>query len=107
VHEQADREHGGGALEIVANLARTDEEQQQVRDIVRNTLELLWRFFDDWQLLRWSRSPEKRHRHTKFTHRRAAAVCPAKASNDRTDRQESAPDYILSCPQPADIRFVT
>ncbi len=37
---------GGGALEIVANLARTDEEQQRVRDIVRNTLELLWRFFD-------------------------------------------------------------
>ena len=46
VHEQADRGHGGGALEIVANLARTDEEQQRVRDIVRNTLELLWRFFD-------------------------------------------------------------
>jgi pyrroloquinoline-quinone synthase len=46
VHEQADREHGGGALEIVAKLACTDEDQERVRDIVRNTLELLWRFFD-------------------------------------------------------------
>jgi pyrroloquinoline-quinone synthase len=46
VHEEADREHGGGAVELVARLARSDGEQQQVRDIVRNTLELLWRFFD-------------------------------------------------------------
>lgn len=38
--------HGGGALEIVSKLARSDEEQERVRDIVRNTLELLWRFFD-------------------------------------------------------------
>src|SRR6266851_3317204 len=45
-HEEADREHGGGAVEIVAKLARTDEEQQRVRNVVRNTLELLWRFFD-------------------------------------------------------------
>jgi pyrroloquinoline-quinone synthase len=46
VHEEADREHGDGAVGIVAKLARTDDEQQCVRDIVRNTLELLWRFFD-------------------------------------------------------------
>ncbi len=46
VHEEADREHGNGAMEIVAKLARTDEEQQRVRAVVRNTLELMWRFFD-------------------------------------------------------------
>src|SRR5579875_3910270 len=46
VHEEADREHGNGAMEIVAKLARTDEEQQRVRAVVRNTLALMWRFFD-------------------------------------------------------------
>ena len=30
----------------MAKLARIDEEQERVRDIVRNTLELLRRFFD-------------------------------------------------------------
>jgi len=46
VHEEVDRKQGSGAVEIVAKLARTDEEQQRVRDVVRNTLELLWRFFE-------------------------------------------------------------
>jgi pyrroloquinoline-quinone synthase len=46
VHEEADREHGNGAMEIVGKLARTDEEQQRVREVVHNTLELMWRFFD-------------------------------------------------------------
>ncbi len=46
VHEEADREHGGGALEIVSKMAQTDEEQKRVREVVRHTLELLWRFFD-------------------------------------------------------------
>jgi pyrroloquinoline-quinone synthase len=46
VHEEADREHGGGALQLVSRLARTDEEQRRVRESVHNTLELMWRFFD-------------------------------------------------------------
>jgi pyrroloquinoline-quinone synthase len=50
VHEEADREHGGSATELVAKLAQTEEEQQRVRDVVDHTLELLWRFFDGLEL---------------------------------------------------------
>jgi pyrroloquinoline quinone (PQQ) biosynthesis protein C len=50
VHEEADREHGGSAVETVSNLARADEEQRRVRDVVDHTLELLWRFFDGLDL---------------------------------------------------------
>lgn len=50
VHEEADREHGGSAVELVAKLAHTDEEQQRVRDAVDHSLELLWRFFDGLEL---------------------------------------------------------
>ena len=50
VHEEADREHGGSAVELVAKLAHTDEEQKRVRDAVDHTLELLWRFFDGLEL---------------------------------------------------------
>jgi len=46
VHEEADREHGGSAVELVSKMARTDEEQKRVREAVDHTLELLWRFFD-------------------------------------------------------------
>lgn len=46
VHEEADKEHGGSAIETVVKLAKTDEEQQRVRAAVDHTLELLWRFFD-------------------------------------------------------------
>ncbi|MEW6298110.1 MAG: iron-containing redox enzyme family protein [Thermodesulfobacteriota bacterium] len=50
VHEEADREHGGSATELVSKLAKTDAEQQRVRDVVDHTLELLWRFFDGLEL---------------------------------------------------------
>ncbi len=50
VHEEADKDHGGGAVELVSKLAQTDEEQQRVRDAVDHTLELLWRFFDGLEL---------------------------------------------------------
>ena len=50
VHEEADKEHGGSAVEIVSKMARTDEEQKQVREVVDHTLELLWRFFDGLEL---------------------------------------------------------
>lgn len=50
VHEEADREHGGSATELVAKLVQTEEEQQRVRDVVDHTLELLWRFFDGLEL---------------------------------------------------------
>ena len=50
VHEEADKEHGGGAVALVSRLAKTDEEQQRVRDAVDHTLELLWRFFDGLEL---------------------------------------------------------
>jgi pyrroloquinoline-quinone synthase len=50
VHEEADREHGGSATELVARMVQTEEEQQRVRDVVDHTLELLWRFFDGLEL---------------------------------------------------------
>ncbi len=50
VHEEADREHGGSAVELVSKLAQTDEEQKRVRDVVDHTLELLWRFIDGLEL---------------------------------------------------------
>lgn len=50
VHEEADKEHGGSAVEIVSKMARTDEEQKQVREVIDHTLELLWRFFDGLEL---------------------------------------------------------
>lgn len=50
VHEEADEEHGGGAIAMVAQYARTDEEQRRVREVVENSLSLLWRFFDGTEL---------------------------------------------------------
>ena len=50
VHEEADKEHGGSAIDTVVKLAKTDEEQRRVRDAVDHTLELLWRFFDGLDL---------------------------------------------------------
>ena len=46
VHAKADKEHGGTAFEIVSHWARTDEEQQQVIESVRQSLELAWCWFD-------------------------------------------------------------
>lgn len=46
VHEEMDREHSGAAYEALARIARTDEEQQRVRDVVRGYLDLWWLFFD-------------------------------------------------------------
>jgi pyrroloquinoline quinone (PQQ) biosynthesis protein C len=46
VHAKADKEHGGTAFEIVSQWARTEEEQQQVIESVRQSLELAWCWFD-------------------------------------------------------------
>lgn len=46
VHAKADKEHGGTAFEIVSRWARTDEEQQQVIESVRQSLDLVWCWFD-------------------------------------------------------------
>jgi pyrroloquinoline quinone (PQQ) biosynthesis protein C len=37
-------------VEIVSKMARTDEEQKRVREVIDHTLELLWRFFDGLEL---------------------------------------------------------
>jgi pyrroloquinoline-quinone synthase len=50
VHEEADADHGGGAIAMVAKQARTDEEQRRVREVVDHSLTLLWRFFDGLEL---------------------------------------------------------
>ena len=50
VHEEADADHGGGAIAMVAKQARTDEEQRRVREVVDHSLTLLWRFFDGIEL---------------------------------------------------------
>lgn len=50
VHEEADADHGGGAIAMVARQARTDEEQRRVREVVDHSLTLLWRFFDGIEL---------------------------------------------------------
>lgn len=50
VHEEADEQHGGGAIAMVAKQARTDEEQRRVREVVDHSLTLLWRFFDGIEL---------------------------------------------------------
>lgn len=46
VHAKADKEHGGAAFDIVARWARTEAEQQQVIESVRQSLELAWCWFD-------------------------------------------------------------
>ncbi len=46
VHAKADKEHGGAAFEIVSRWARTETEQQQVIESVRQSLELAWCWFD-------------------------------------------------------------
>jgi pyrroloquinoline-quinone synthase len=46
VHEEADREHGGGAVEMVAKMAQTEQEREAVRQAVDHSLTLLWHFFD-------------------------------------------------------------
>lgn len=46
VHAQADKEHGGTAFEIVSQWARTEDEQRQVIEAVRQSLELAWCWFD-------------------------------------------------------------
>ena len=46
VHAKADKEHGGAAFEIVSQWAKTDGEQQQVIESVRQSLELAWCWFD-------------------------------------------------------------
>jgi pyrroloquinoline-quinone synthase len=46
VHAQADKEHGGTAFAIVSHWARTEEEQQRVIETVRQSLELIWCWFD-------------------------------------------------------------
>jgi pyrroloquinoline quinone (PQQ) biosynthesis protein C len=46
VHAKADKEHGGTAFEIVSHWAKTDDEQQQVIESVRQSLELAWCWFD-------------------------------------------------------------
>jgi pyrroloquinoline-quinone synthase len=50
VHEEADKEHGGGAIEMVTNLAQTDQERENVRRTVDDSLTMLWRFFDGLEL---------------------------------------------------------
>ncbi len=50
VHDEADKDHGGGAIRMVAQYARTDEEQRRVREVVDYSLTLLWRFFDGLEL---------------------------------------------------------
>lgn len=50
VHEEADADHGGGAIAMVARQAKTDEEQRRVREVVDHSLTLLWRFFDGLEL---------------------------------------------------------
>ncbi len=46
VHAKADKEHGGAAFDIVSHWARTEAEQQQVIESVRQSLELAWCWFD-------------------------------------------------------------
>jgi len=46
VHAQADKEHGGTAFATVSQWARTEEEQQQVIESVRQSLDLAWCWFD-------------------------------------------------------------
>ena len=50
VHEEADKDHGGGAIELVAKMAQTDAQQKLAREAIDHTLELLWRFFDGLEL---------------------------------------------------------
>jgi pyrroloquinoline-quinone synthase len=46
VHAEADKEHGGTAFEIVSQWVRTDEEQRRVIDTLRQSLDLVWCWFD-------------------------------------------------------------
>jgi len=46
VHAEEEKEDAGTAFEIVSHWARTDEEQQQVIESVRQSLELAWCWFD-------------------------------------------------------------
>jgi pyrroloquinoline-quinone synthase len=46
VHAKADKEHGGAAFEIVSRWARTDEEQQRVIEALRQSLDMIWCWFD-------------------------------------------------------------
>lgn len=46
VHAKADKEHGGAAFEIVSRWTRTDEEQQRVIEALRQSLDMIWCWFD-------------------------------------------------------------
>ena len=47
VHEVADADHSGGAIDFLREFARTDAEVKLVRDSVRDAVETLWTMFED------------------------------------------------------------